>query len=336
METDVTALRHDLEAILGGFAAVGLDTEALRREVGLPALGSFDFDTLGVPEARFRFLHGLWDAAMRQSEDPLLPLWVGTHVPFGCYEIIDYMCSARSTLGEGVAQLGRYMRLITPSMNLTAQNDVMTFTPSHPDQTERLVYGLYTVGITVSRFRNATGVRFSPISAELSAPAGLSTNAVQSWLGAACTFGHKRSRLVFEPGTFDLPLVGHQPGLVAVLERHADDLIRKRGLNEDPLREVRAAIRAGLEVAETSLTRAARRLGMGERTLQRRLADVGVNFQKVLDEERRTWSAELLSDSRLAVSEVAFLLGYSEQSAFARAFKRWTGKAPSAFRRGIN
>lgn len=333
MDTDMTALRQDIKAVRGGLGALGFDMEALSREVGLPPGDAFDLSPQTVPEARRNVLVALWKAAHRKRNDPLLPLWVGAAVPFGCYEIIDYLCSACSNLGAGVAQLGRYLRLATPNMTLTAQDDAMTFAPRRPMSMERRVHGLYTVGITIARFRHATGVRFTPTSAQLAAPNGLDRRAVERWLGVPCTFGHTTSRLVFEAGTFDLPLAAPQPGLATVLERHADDLVKKRGLDDDPLGEVRAAIRAGLEVAETTLERSARRMAMGERTLQRRLADVGVSFQELLDEERRALSADLLADSRLAIGEVAFLLGYSEQSAFARAFKRWTGQAPTAYRR---
>ncbi|HWO08502.1 MAG TPA: helix-turn-helix transcriptional regulator, partial [Polyangiaceae bacterium] len=76
----------------------------------------------------------------------------------------------------------------------------------------------------------------------------------------------------------------------------------------------------------------ARRLGLGERTLQRRLRDEGTSFAALLDEARAELARSYLGDSKLAIFEVAYLLGYSEPSAFNRAFRRWTGKSPREYR----
>ena len=77
----------------------------------------------------------------------------------------------------------------------------------------------------------------------------------------------------------------------------------------------------------------ARRLGLGERTLQRRLQRDGTSFAALLDEIRAQLARSYLGDPRLAIFEVAYLLGYSEPSAFNRAFRRWTGQSPRRWRR---
>jgi len=71
---------------------------------------------------------------------------------------------------------------------------------------------------------------------------------------------------------------------------------------------------------------------MGERTLRRRLRQEGVTFRGVLDATRAELAQSCLRDHRVTIAEVAFLLGFSEPSAFLRAFKRWTGRTPAAFR----
>ena len=71
---------------------------------------------------------------------------------------------------------------------------------------------------------------------------------------------------------------------------------------------------------------------MSPRTLHRRLEDEGTSFRQVLGEVRRELAARHLSERQLAISEIAFLLGFSEPSAFHRAFKRWTGHAPLTYR----
>jgi AraC-like DNA-binding protein len=80
------------------------------------------------------------------------------------------------------------------------------------------------------------------------------------------------------------------------------------------------------------MQRVARDLGTSRRTLQRRLADAGASYQGLLDETRREAAERYLTESSLSIAEVAYLLGYSEPSAFHRAFKRWFGRSPQGFR----
>ena len=83
---------------------------------------------------------------------------------------------------------------------------------------------------------------------------------------------------------------------------------------------------------DTRVGTVARRLAMSGRTLQRRLADEGVSYQELLDDARKVTSGRCLMDSALTVGEVAYLVGYSEPAPFHRAFKRWYGMTPEAFR----
>jgi AraC-like DNA-binding protein len=72
--------------------------------------------------------------------------------------------------------------------------------------------------------------------------------------------------------------------------------------------------------------------GISGRTLQRRLSDRGYSFQSLVDESRRELAERLLKESEYPLAEVAFMTGFSEQSAFNRAFKRWAGQTPRSFR----
>jgi AraC-like DNA-binding protein len=76
----------------------------------------------------------------------------------------------------------------------------------------------------------------------------------------------------------------------------------------------------------------ASRLGMSGRTLQRRLSVRGRSFQTLVDESRRQLAQRLLEKNEYPLAEIAFLTGFSEQSAFNRAFKRWAGQTPRSFR----
>jgi AraC-like DNA-binding protein len=95
---------------------------------------------------------------------------------------------------------------------------------------------------------------------------------------------------------------------------------------------VRRFLAEDLSNGQAKLAQLAPRLRMSARTLHRRLEQEGTNFRSVLNEVRRELAVRHLMERRLAVGEIAFLLGFSEVSAFHRAFKHWTGQAPRAYR----
>jgi AraC-like DNA-binding protein len=80
----------------------------------------------------------------------------------------------------------------------------------------------------------------------------------------------------------------------------------------------------------------AKRLAMSERTLQRRLAEAGTSYVDLLSEVRSDLAKDYLKSSRTSLTEIAWLLGFSEQSAFSRAFKRWTGSSPAQYRKALS
>jgi AraC-like DNA-binding protein len=97
-------------------------------------------------------------------------------------------------------------------------------------------------------------------------------------------------------------------------------------------RKVRIQVSKSLSEGVPALSDIAGRLGMSGRTLQRRLAGLGFSYQDLVDESRRQLAKRLLQQTEFSLFEVAFMTGFSEQSAFTRAFKRWAGQTPRSFR----
>ena len=96
--------------------------------------------------------------------------------------------------------------------------------------------------------------------------------------------------------------------------------------------QVRRALVEELRLGEPTLPRLAARLRMSERTLQRRLSAEGTTMQAMLDDARSEISLRRLAESKQSIAEISFLLGFAEVRAFHRAFKRWTGSTPAAYR----
>lgn len=119
-------------------------------------------------------------------------------------------------------------------------------------------------------------------------------------------------------------------GLSAYLLGQLDELLAAR--DDSLVGHVLRAVTDALPDGGAPRSQVARRLGMSERTLARRLSDEGWSFQQLVDRARRDAAEALLGDGDHTLTEVAFLTGFSDQSAFQRAFKRWTGRTPTAFR----
>jgi AraC-like DNA-binding protein len=149
----------------------------------------------------------------------------------------------------------------------------------------------------------------------------------------AVRFAQADTAVVFRPDDLALPLPKADERLGAFLRDMANEALRERGAGEaSPLDTLREIIARELQRGVPSLKIAARSMATSERTLRRRLEASGTSFRVLLDETRARLAREYVRDERLPLSEVAFMLGFSEPSAFHRAFKRWTGTTPSLFR----
>ena len=130
------------------------------------------------------------------------------------------------------------------------------------------------------------------------------------------------------------PLAGADRTLAKILEASAASQIVALPAAPSFLGDLRRAVADDISGGPPGIDVVARRLGMSDRTLQRRLQDLGASYREVLDEVRRDLALELMRDGELSISEVAARLGYSEASAFRRSFRRWTESSPRRFRAG--
>lgn len=150
--------------------------------------------------------------------------------------------------------------------------------------------------------------------------------------GCPVRFGAERNAIALKRDMLDLPNRLGDRAVSDFLTGHLDSEIG--ALQEEP--SLRSALLHRLTPALSNgvpqAAKIAREMGMSERTLYRRLAEEGLTFRDVLVQAQSTLAQELLKDSESSIAEIAFLTGFSEQSTFSRAFKRWVGQAPAQFR----
>jgi AraC-like DNA-binding protein len=159
---------------------------------------------------------------------------------------------------------------------------------------------------------------------------------IQRYFGGDLMFGADRDSIAFDPGEADLPNVTADPFLHRfLLEYYEDAVVRSQSKQSSLRTRVENAITSRLPNGTAIIGNIASDLGMSSRTLSRRLAEEGSTFSGILDELRSSLANRYLQNNELSISQIAWLLGYTEVSSFAHAFQRWTGKSPTSARRQI-
>ena len=154
----------------------------------------------------------------------------------------------------------------------------------------------------------------------------------RAYFDAPVTFGAPINQLVFPRAALDASLVSSDPALLGILTRAADELAARAPNDPSLSAQVGRVLREALRVDEGHVEAVAKRLGLTSRSLQRRLKDEGTSFNTLREQVRRDLTERYLAEG-LTISEISFLVGFSEPSAFFRAFKRWTGLTPIEARR---
>lgn len=155
----------------------------------------------------------------------------------------------------------------------------------------------------------------------------------RDFFGCEVLFNAPATRLEFDTACLALPMRKSDPALAQLLDQQAEQVLRQVSQVPAIVDAWRRTLVPLIREGQTSLAALARAHHTSPRTLQRRLSEQGLSFQQLLDDTRRHLAEAHLKDARLDLAEIALLLGYSEQSAFTRAFRVWTGLPPAQWRK---
>lgn len=250
--------------------------------------------------------------------------------------LVGHVMRHSSNLRHAFERLVRYRRWVIETLEVELVTSRSTLelieTPDIRLGSMRHVCDDY-LGSALAIARELTGRELVPLSVSFYYPKPTSIDAHERHFRCPLTFGAGRGRLVFSAVDADRAVIGADSELLVYLDRHAEDVMAGLGtagsFSERVRRFLWAKISAG---TQPTLESAARELAVSERTLQRRLRAEEATFGGLVEGFRSRLARALLHDKSLAIYEVAYLLGYSEPSAFNRAFRRWTGSSPRQFR----
>jgi AraC-like DNA-binding protein len=328
-----TVLTVSSRALVGACGRLGLDTQALLRTVGI------NRQTLEDPDARLdgSTASALWRKAYELSGDPVLSLHAAESCPLGAYKVIDYMASNARTVGEAFLCSSRYFWLVNTAIRLPIDEsgDPVTFDvvdESGPAGVSR-PYAEYCLAAFVLHVRAAAGVHFPLRRVTFVHRAPPDIREHERVFGCPVHFEAEHNRLHIDRPVWQTRTTGAQPGVLQVLTEHADLLLKKLPRGPDLVERTRRAIGERLRGGDSSLESVARELCTSGRSLQRRLGELGYSYKALADEVRASIARLYLEQPDIAIAEVAYLLGFADQSTFNRAFKRWTGYTPARSRR---
>lgn len=333
MNSRGSVLSVSSRALLDACARLGFDTGQIL------AAANLDPVTLRDPDARIPIeqADALWRKAYELSNDPNLALHAIEVLPFGAYRVIDFLAASAPTVGAAFAKVSDYFPLINGLVRLpyVVDDDHVTFAVEAPSRPAAITrpYAEYTLAAVFLRTRIATSQRFSLMRVEFSQPPPPDIREHERIFECPVRFSAETCQLVIARHVWDTPRAGSDPTLFSILETHARMLLDQLPSSSDIVGRVREAIQAELGGGNPQLESIAKRLAMSPRTLQRRLKDEGVLFNDLLDALRFRAAKSYLAKGDIAGSEVAFLLGFAEQSSFNHAFKRWAGETPTEYRR---
>jgi AraC-like DNA-binding protein len=176
-----------------------------------------------------------------------------------------------------------------------------------------------------------SALRLAPVRVELPRPVPTQPERYHRLFNAQVTFEAERCVLVYFEAELRAPLTASDARLTAILACQAQSLIAELPVISGLIEQVRADIRAQLVHGEVTIGVTAAHLGMSERTLRRHLHQAGRSYRSLRDDVRREHALRLAREQKLNVTAIAHLLGFGDATAFARAFKRWTGMAPREY-----
>jgi AraC-like DNA-binding protein len=273
-------------------------------------------------------------AAALRADLPAPGLSIGAGVLPRHVGVLGYLVLASDNLAEAVAIYQRYERLfygVDLAEVVMHEGDVEIRWP--PGDTTGVIADETAIAALVTFLRKQIDNAPPPSRVGfVHAVSNERAQACEAFFGCPVDFGASHTLVRFPAAYLSIPMPHREPGLRALLDRQAKALLDALPDPNAFDKAVQQLLVRLLPDGEVTVDKVAQAMNQSTRTLQRRLADSSMTWQHLLDRTREQLARQYLNDRALALAEIALLLGYSEQSAFTRSFKRWTGLTPLAFR----
>jgi AraC-like DNA-binding protein len=312
-----------------------VDKAALLRSVGLTRGEPADpADRIGDADY-YAFLER---AAAADPDATTLPLRAGAAMRCDEYGAFGLAWKSAPTLQASYDRAERFWQMLT-SVSAYAVEPATNGAFMHLHRNGRRRLGMRlsneaTLASITAISREVATAAFCPVAVYFQHPAPASVAAHEAYFGCPVHFEADRDALLVSADTLQTPNKLGDSGLSRFFDAHLAREVEAFRTENAVERQVRDFVTRRLSDGAPALSDVARHLGMSSRTLQRRLAEQGHSYRTLVDASRRQLAKHLLRKSDFSLIEVAFMTGFADQSAFTRAFKRWSGHTPRAYRLG--
>jgi AraC-like DNA-binding protein len=318
-----------IAAVMEALTALGLDEELLLHHAGLSRA------MLATSSNRIEHaaLHRVWAAAEQLSNDPHIGLTVGTHLGPGTLGALDYLIRNSASLRHCIELAGRFVRVVDDHVRLTLieADGTAIFRITREGTYD---YNRHDMECTFAAIVQGVGrelIELRPSEVRFAHAMVKPEQRYKEVFSGRLRFSASHYELVF-PSTFlEAPPRNRDARLGTVLEEHVTTL-----LDAVPPADFVASVRNALQVqfseGDASLEAVARALHLSARTLRRRLSAHKTSFREQVEELRADLGRTRVADNGRPLKAIAAELGFSDQSTFQRAFKRWTGLTPAQYR----
>ncbi len=310
----------------------GVPVEALCRELGL-SLADLDDPELRIPYA---LLDTLLERGLEITRDDNLGLHMARMAVVDPDDAASLVILTSPNLKESLVRGCRYQRVWGDGERFLAQETErgvrMRFTPVGPWRPAHRHLAEISMAQLAQGARFLTGADVKPLLVRFVHPAPADTREHEAFFACPLVFGAPYNDIEFSHADAERPFAHADALLSSMFEQQAQRVLAKLPVATSHTERVREQVRRTLPGGDFSFEAVARALHLSQRTLQRYLSEEGQSYAGILEAVRRELSEDYLR-RRMSIAEVSFLLGYGEPATFHRAFKRWWGMSPEAFRR---
>jgi len=310
----------------------GFDPKSILDSVGIPRSALEDTETRFSVEN----FESLWQVASEVTGDPAIALRVSTMARANTLGIIGYLSSTSVSVRSSLELVKGLTPLLLEGVECELESDgeVALFrcnTSGKPHATLFIIEYSIGLAVTMSRIIGAAGT--DPLEARFSYPAPAYADEYERILELPIRFDTDENGVLYPLSMMDGTNPSADAALRQVLERYAVDQLARLPTNARFSERVRACIVSMLPLGGVAADTVAAQFSMSNRTLRRRLKEESTSFQELHDEVRSGLACDYLTKEGHGIEEVASLVGFSDPSAFTKAFRRWTGQTPADYAR---
>jgi AraC-like DNA-binding protein len=326
-----TSLASSTLSVWRALESYGVEPAALFKQAGLDPQKLYD------PNARYleTRLNKLWKLAAEATKDPYLGLKVASFWHPSSAHALGYAWLASATLMDALERTVRYFRMMTDKERLTlteSDEDIRLIIenpvadcPTAPEDLDASFAAL------IHLCRMCYGESFNPLRITMGRPQLPDPAPFAEHFRAPIQYSGNENSVCFDKAVVTTAL----PTANAEVARANEQIVQAylaRFDRSSVAMQVRSRLTEQLSSGRANQESVADALHISLRSLQRRLNDEGTSYKGLLDETRRELASHYMAESHRSINEITYLLGFSEPSNFSRAFRRWTGSSPSAYR----